>query len=221
MTHLKPFGGKPIVAYQVDRDDWEGSVVVFGNHFFAVRRKGASMLDCEEEYCHVSRAKEFDQYVEKGFVPVKALLEAGWWIHSAHDGVRLDESVDNLEADFDECEDGMYIEEDLVFSLDEKSVWKNWEEMERHAHFINDALIRKAWFTEAVKVAYPQFTFTEVWGGPHHITHTAFFDFPGSRYKGNVMWDWDENEVPSVQDFRCYVCQGDQEALDKYLQSLV
>lgn len=212
---------KPKVAYQIDREDGEGSVIVFSNHGLEARRKGSYRLECEFEDCTSHRVRQFDQYADKGFVPVKALLEAGWWIHSAHDGVRLDESVGDLEACSDECEDGMYIEKDLVFSLDEKSVWKNWEEMERHAHFINNALIRKAWFMEAVKVAYPQFTFTEVWGGPHHITHTAFFDFPGSRYKGNVMWDWDEDKVPSVQDFRCYVCQGDQEALDKYLASLV
>ncbi len=212
---------KPVVAYQVDRNDGEGSVVIFSTHGLEARRKGAYRLECEFEDCTSHRVKQFDQYADKGFVPIKALLEDGWWVYSAFDGVRLDEPVGGLEADFDECEDGLYIEEDLVFSLDEKSVWKNWEEMERHAHFINNALIRKAWFMEAVKVAYPQFTFTEVWGGPHHITHTAFFDFPSSRYKGNIMWDWDENKVPSVKDFRCYVCQGDQEALDKYLQSLV
>lgn len=212
---------KPVVAYQVDRNDGEGSVVIFSTHGLEARRKGAYRLECEFEDCTSHRVKQFDQYADKGFVPIKALLEDGWWVYSAFDGVRLDEPVGGLEADFYECEDGLYIEEDLVFSLDEKSVWKNWEEMERHAHFINNALIRKAWFMEAVKVAYPQFTFTEVWGGPHHITHTAFFDFPGSRYKGNIMWDWDENKVPSVKDFRCYVCQGDQEALDKYLQSLV
>lgn len=199
------------VAYQVDREDGEGSVVVFDTHGLAARRKGACMLDIggEDEYCTVRRVKEFDQYAEKGFVPAKALLEAGWWIPSAHD-------YDILESDTDD-----FNSENFVFSLDEKCVWKDWDEMERHACFINEALDRKTWFENTVKAAYPQFTFTEFWGGPHHITHVAYFEFPGSRYKGTVYWDWEEDKEPSAQDFRCYVCQGDQEALDKYLKSLV
>ena len=219
MKNLEPFGGKPVIAYQVDREDGEGSVVVFGNHFFAVRREGAQMLDCEQEDCHVSRAKEFDQYAEQGFVPVKALLEAGWWMHSAHDGTKLEEPIGGFEDE--ELEYGMYSPENLVFSLDQKSVWADQDEMERHAYYINEALDRKAMFEDTVKRAYPQFTFTDIWGGPGHITHVAIFEFPGSKYKGNVYWDWDENKPLSTDDFRCYVCQGDQEALDKYLQSLV
>lgn len=90
------------VAYQVDREDGEGSVVVFDTHGLAARRKGACLLDIggEDEYCTVRRVKEFDQYAEKGFVPVKALLEAGWWIPSAHDYDILEDTDEFNSEDF-------------------------------------------------------------------------------------------------------------------------
>lgn len=213
---------KPVVAYQVDRNDGEGSVVIFSTHGLEARRKGAYRLECEFEDCTSHRVKQFDQYADKGFVPIKALLEDGWWVYSAFDYSKLEESASCAsEIEYDDYYDTLYLPEWLVFSPDERSVWKTWEEMERHAYSINEALDRKAWFIEAVKAAYPQFSFCDFTGGPGYITHTASFEFPGSRYKGNVYWDWDENKQPSAQDFRCYVCQGDQEALDKYLQSLL
>lgn len=42
---------KPVVAYQVDRNDGEGSVVIFSTHGLEARRKGAYRLECEFEDC--------------------------------------------------------------------------------------------------------------------------------------------------------------------------
>lgn len=147
---------KPVVAYQVDRNDGEGSVVIFSTHGLEARRKGAYRLECEFEDCTSHRVKQFDQYADKGFVPVKALLEDGWWVYSAFDYSKLEESASCAsEIEYDDYYDTLYLPEWLVFSPDERSVWKTWEEMERHAYSINEALDRKAWFIEAVKAAYP------------------------------------------------------------------
>lgn len=213
---------KPKVAYQIDREDGEGSVIVFSNHGLEARRKGSYRLECEFEDCTSHRVKQFDQYADKGFVPVKALLEDGWWVYSAFDHSKLEEAASCAsEIEYDDYYDTLYLPEWVVFSPDEKSVWKTWEEMESHAHNINEALDRKAWFIAAVKAAYPQFSFKDFTGGPGYITHTASFEFPGCNHLGGVYWDWKEEKEPSAQDFRCMVCQIDKEPLDKYLASLV
>ena len=215
---------KKLVAYQVDRDDYEGSVVVFDSHGLAARRRGACMLDIggDDEYCKVHRVKEFDQYAEKGYVPVKVLLEHGWWMYSAYDGAELREEADDTEIEYDDYYGYLYNPDKLVFSQDEKSVWKDWDEMERHAYYINEAKDRFDWWIETVMRCYPHFTFTKFTGGPCYITHTAEYTFPGAKYGGHVRWDWKEGVTPDPkEDFSCWVANGDKETFDNYMKTVV
>lgn len=210
---------KKLVAYQVDRDDYEGSVVVFDSHGLAARRRGASMLDLggEDEYCQVRRVKEFDQYAEKGYVPYKALLEHGWWLHSAHDGRKITEDYC-----YDEYEDEEVETPELVFFQNEQGVWFDWDEMERHAYSINEAKDRFDWWIETVMKSYPHLTFTKFEGGPGRITHTAEYTFPGAKYGGHIRWDWEEGVTPDPKEhFTSWIATGDKEAFDKYLESVV
>lgn len=211
---------KKLVAYQVDRDDYEGSVIVFDSHGLAARRRGASMLDLggEDEYCQVRRVKEFDQYAEKGYVPYKALLEHGWWLHSAHDGRKITE-----EYCYDEYGDEEVETPELVFFQNEQGVWFNWDEMERHAYYINEAKDRFDWWIETVMRCYPHLTFTKFEGGPGRITHTAQYTFPGAKYGGgHIRWDWEEGVTPDPKEhFTSWIATGDKEAFDKYLESVV
>lgn len=211
---------KKLVAYQVDRDDYEGSVVVFDSHGLAARRRGASMLDLggEDEYCQVRRVKEFDQYAEKGYVPYKALLEHGWWLHSAHDGRKITEDYC-----YDEYEDEEVETPELVFFQNEQGVWFDWDEMERHAYSINEAKDRFTWWKETVVRSYPHLTFTKFEGGPGRITHTAQYTFPGAQYGGgHIRWDWEEGVTPDPKEhFTSWIATGDKEAFDKYLESVV
>lgn len=210
---------KKLVAYQVDRDDYEGSVVVFDSHGLAARRRGACMLDIggDDEYCHVHRVKEFDQYAEKGYVPYKALLEQGWWLHSAYDGRKITEDYC-----YDAYEDEEVETPELVFFQNEQGVWFDWDEMERHAYYINEAKDRLDWWIETVMRCYPQLTFTKFEGGPGRITHTAEYTFPGAKYGGHVRWDWKEGVTPDPkEDFSCWVANGDKEAFDNYMKTVV
>lgn len=211
---------KKLVAYQVDRDDYEGSVIVFDSHGLAARRRGASMLDLggEDEYCQVRRVKEFDQYAEKGYVPYKALLEQGWWLHSAHDGRKITE-----EYCCDEYGDEEVETPELVFFQNEQGVWFDWDEMERHAYYINEAKDRFDWWIETVMRCYPHLTFTKFEGGPGRITHTAQYTFPGAQYGGgHIRWDWEEGVTPDPKEhFTSWIATGDKEAFDKYLESVV
>lgn len=217
---------KKLVAYQVDRDDYEGSVVVFDSHGLAARRRGACILDIgsDDEYCRVHRVKEFDQYAEKGYVPYKALLEHGWWMYSAHDNKELREAWEgyNGEEENDDYYTYIYDPLKLVFFQNEQGVWLDWDEMERHAYYINEAKDRLDWWIETVMRCYPQLTFTKFEGGPGRITHTAEYTFPGAKYGGHVRWDWKEGVTPDPkQDFSCWVANGDKEAFDNYMKTVV
>ena len=213
---------KKLVAYQVDREDLEGSVIVFDSHGLAARRRGANMLDMggDDEYCKVRRVKEYDQYAEKGYVPVKVLLEDGWWMYSAFDGHRLTEgyTYDGVNSlDGDDYDDGIYYTDQLVFFQNEKGVWMNWDEMERHAYAMDAAHDRFNTFVEKVTKGYPTLTFTEFTGGYGYYTHTAKFTFPGAQYGGTIYWEWqgESNEM------KVYVSNIDTEAFDKYMTAVV
>ena len=109
-----------------------------------------------------------------------------------------------------------------MFSQDEKSVWKDWDELDRHAYYINEAKDRLDWWIETVMRCYPQLTFTKFEGGPGRITHTAEYTFPGAKYGGHVRWDWKEGVTPDPkQDFSCWVANGDKEAFDNYMKTVV
>lgn len=219
---------KKVVAYQVDREDGEGSVIVFDSHGMAARRRGAQMLDMggDDEYCNVKRAKHFDHLAEKGFVPVKDLLEAGWWHGTAFDGYHLKEA---WEGEIPEEEEDEYWDEGyyyqsvrLVYFQNEQGVWRDWDEMERHAYSINAAMDRLTWWKETVQKCYPQLTFTKFTGGPMYYTHTAEYTFPGAKYGGHIRWDWEEGQEtdPKVH-FTSLIAQGDKEAFDKYMETVV
>lgn len=213
---------KPLVAYQVDRDDYEGSVIVFDSHGLAARRRGACMLDIggDDEYCKVSRRKKYDQYAAQGYVPVEVLLEDGWWFYTAFDNNELREPWENY-ADEEENDDYytyIYDPLKLVFFQNQKGVWKDWDEMERHAYAIDAARDRFDWWIETVTRCYPHLTFTKFSGGPGHITHTAEYTFPGAKYGGHIRWDWDENQHTPVT---CWITNGDKETFDNYMKTVV
>lgn len=68
-----------VKAYRV-AEDYDGhALIVFAKHRATAQSDGANELNREftEVKCH--RATEYDQYVEKGYVPVSILLNDGWW----------------------------------------------------------------------------------------------------------------------------------------------
>lgn len=94
--------------------------------------------------------------------------------------------------------------------------------MERHAYYINEAKDRFDWWIETVMRCYPHFTFTKFSGGPGYITHTAEYTFPGAKYGGHVRWDWEEGVTPDPKEhFTSWIANGDKEAFDKYLETVV
>lgn len=63
------------------REKWgEGSsVIVFAETRGKARSEGASELDRDYMEVSINREARYDQYADKGEVPLEVLLKDGWW----------------------------------------------------------------------------------------------------------------------------------------------
>ncbi len=75
MTDKKP------VAWMVSNYNDEGqAVIVFHHHGLAARRIGAPEVGCDDDSdATIERKKEYDTYADKGCVPIRVLINDGWW----------------------------------------------------------------------------------------------------------------------------------------------
>lgn len=85
-------------AYEVydGGDNW---AIVFATNSATARREGANECNCEwEEVDHCRRRPALDQYAP-GPVPPLALIAQGWHYECFHCSCRVDEDMDDVEAD--------------------------------------------------------------------------------------------------------------------------
>lgn len=89
---------KPLKAYEVydGGDNW---TIVFATNSATARREGANECNCDwVDVDHCRRRPALDQFAP-GPVPPLALIEQGWHYECFHCGCRVDEDMDDVEAD--------------------------------------------------------------------------------------------------------------------------
>lgn len=192
---------KKRVAWQV-RDDCEGhAVIVFHHHGMAARREGANELGSEFEYVECSRAKQYDEYADKGYVPPLVLINDGWWFECCHCGRRCEE--EGYDYDTDEP-----IPVEDMIEAGRQSVYCNQSCKDAREAEIKERNEKFEAFKEKILESRPDLDFTEWTGGWPWITMTGKFMFPGSKYGGSVRDD--EGELT------WWIANGDKDAWDEY-----
>lgn len=177
---------EPLLAYVVR--GYENSVVRFAKSNVVARREGADELEEGfEEVESCNRAPQFDQYAP-GPVPVKALIEDGWWYGCAGCSQRVDnDSCDDddepLNPVYPENGLSVYCSQDC-YDADQKL---RAEIRER----------REAAKAEALE-KFPGITIDYVADGSDPAA--VMFKVPGGKY--NIRWEIGANTVgvPPIED---------------------
>ncbi|NXZ86396.1 hypothetical protein HZI30_05525 [Serratia fonticola] len=195
---------KKVVCWVIQEEDEGGCEIVFHHHGLAARRIGINAhggCDSDTYGYTIRRAPEFDCFVEKGFVPIKARLEAGWWVHTSGEGTRI------CHDDVDDDENELIVDA-LVFTQDEKGVYLNIDECHQHALDINARDDKYRAFKKQITEAWPELEFIKWQGGYPWITFSVSFMFPGAQYGGSIHWDSDKPEEPT----NMFMSNGDKDA---------
>lgn len=162
---------KRIKAYSVQAD--EAGAIIFATSGIAARRMGANELDTDFEYIlSCNRAPWADQYAEQGWVPVKALLEQGWWSSCTGCGTWVSEDSE----DFDGNPHDPVIEERGLYC---SPACKKAEEVE-----VTARKLRKEQRTQAALEKWPGIEILRV--SDHDTDALVLFKFPGST--GSAKW---------------------------------
>lgn len=187
MSENSKIAMKPLKAYEVyDGDDnW---AIVFATNSATARREGANECNCEwEDVDHCRRRPALDQYAP-GPVPPLALIASGWHYECAHCGCRVDEDMDEVEADphFDTWSDPSPVERGQLLYCSPSCLAID-AARRRGRRAAEAALI------ELVETMYPGAVATHalVYGErldsePGHCS--ASFTFPGSKYSATYKF---------------------------------
>lgn len=182
---------KPIKAYSVQAD--ESGAIIFATSGIAARRMGANELETEFEYIQsCCRAPWADQYAEQGWVPVKALIEQGWWWSCSGCGNKVSEDSEDRHGNPHEPvieERGLYCSADCK-AAEEAAV-----------------AARKLRKEQRTQEALDKWPGIEVlWVSDHDTDALVIFKFPGST--GSANW--------RVGETTLHVDKGDIPAWEKY-----
>lgn len=210
MQNITAAKSKKVVCWVIQEEDEGSCEIVFHHHRLAARRIGINAhggCDNETYGYDIRRAPEFDQYVEKGFVPIKAMIDAGWWVTTV-DGIRICDDDSDDESNFDY--------EKLVFSLDEKSVFLNMDACHEYALAVHDRNNQFSRFKQAILKAWPELEFVKWQGGHPWITFSVTFTFPGAKYGGSIHWDSDKPSEPT----ELRMAHGDMELWDEFYKQI-
>lgn len=208
-------------AFVVTAPDYEdGAVIVFATHGLQARRLGASRMGhyYEETEYSVKRDPKFDKWAVLGYVPEKAFLEEGWYIYSEYWQRRMNEPVtreqyDELEKEYPDHMDGLYIPDELVESPNRKHIYLNMKEVEQHAHYLDGFFKAGEDFKAYVEKNFPEYEVTKWQCDYPMFTKIAEFTFPGSKYGGSIRWQ--DHDTP-IENIQVYVAYGDQQAYDDW-----
>lgn len=169
---------KPIKAYDVRAD--EAGAIIFATSGIAARRMGANELNTEFEYIlSCRRAPWADEYAKQGWVPVKALLDQGWWWSCSGCGAMVSEDSEDYEGN---PHDPVIEERGLYCS----PACKASEEAEVAAR-----KLRKDQRTQAALEKWPGIEV--LWVNDHETDALVTFKFPGST--GTAAWRVGESTV--------------------------
>lgn len=200
-------------AYQVDMEDYEGlkSVVVFAKRSVEARREGARELDIEFETVESCRRKpEFDQYAERGFVPIEIMIESGWWYECSG---CMQVVTRDYEGDDGEALTPVYTDHDVWCTAECKAS----HDRERRLREKIDGLAKAAMARMLVK-RYPEATVKDyhVYSrGTKIIQAIVRFDFPSGKYGGTLRFRCEHSKATRKNPV-LFVAQGDLDAWQSY-----
>lgn len=198
---------KPLKAYSVQAD--EAGEIIFATSGIAARRMGANKLDTEFEYIlSCNRAPWADQYAEQGWVPVKALLEQGWWWSCTGCETLVSEDSEDFDGN---PHDPVIEERDLYCS----PACKAAEEAEVAAR-----KLRKEQRTQAALEKWPGIEV--LWVNDHKTDALVTFKFPSST--GTAHWRVGESTVmltrPDLSAWEAFTGAGSLAATERHLSDM-
>lgn len=172
-----------LLAYSVQ--GYENGCIVFAKHNVVARREGALDIDCDfEDVESCRRAPQFDQYAP-GPVPVRALMENGWWWECFGCTRKLHGIDDNEDEDGNELD--LYFPDDRSVFCSKacyESAVREREQRKQAETKLREDFLRR----------YPGCTIRHCYGTP--AVNSLTFDFPGGKYGGR--WDADDPNHVSV-----------------------
>ena len=169
---------KPIKAYSVQVE--EAGVIIFASSGIAARRIGANELNTEfEDVQSCCRAPWADQYAEQGWVPVKALIEQGWWYSCNGCGTMVSEDSEDYDGNPHEP------------VIEERGLYCSPACKEAEEARVVASKLRKEQRTQAALEKWPDIEI--VWVNDHETDSMVCFKFPGSI--GVVGWRVGETKL--------------------------
>lgn len=184
---------KPMKAYIVREDSDGNCVIAFATNGATARREGGRELNLEfDEVESCVRAPWADQYAP-GPVPMRAMLDHGWWFDCSHCGVKFD-AEDRRVYDEDDRDDELDpVESGKAHYCSPTCMMKHWAER-------RDRTVRGIAVIEAALTRWPMatgVTANEYVKAPRYSSGDyqwrAQFTLPGIRYP--VQWALGAPEV--------------------------
>jgi len=196
-------------------EECEGKAqVIFHTHGMAAKRLGAQELNTDFDGVTLKRAKEFDDYAEKGYVPVAVLIENGWWVECWGCNREMREEMIG--------EDGNDFALDLdgIIELGPMKAFHSKECKEAYQAMVIDIDLRHCKYEREIRKRFPTVSFIE---GTHNkypsYTCTLKAEFPGQKH-----WPA-EFKIPDVrkdgkQKVEIGCAMGDEEAFRLWLKEI-
>jgi len=172
---------KKLQAYSVQGD--ENGCVVFATSGVVARREGANEIDCDfEGVASCRRAPQFDMYAP-GPVPIRALVEDGWFWDCFGCNIRLHGIDGNEDHDGNEL---------VVVFPNDRSVYCSQSCYENDMRERAERKQAENNLREEFTRRYPGCTIKGCYGYP--LVDSVIFDFPGGKHGGR----WDANDPDHV-----------------------
>lgn len=182
---------KPIKAYSVQVE--EAGAIIFATSGVAARRLGANELNAEfEDVQSCCRAPWADQYAKQGWVPVKALLEQGWWSSCNGCGTMVSEDSEDYGGN----------PHDPV--IEERGLYCSPGCKEAEEARIAASKLRKEQRAQAALEKWP--AIGVMWVSDHETDDLVIFKFPGSigsarcRLRESKL-SMDKQDIPAWEAF--------------------
>lgn len=195
---------KKVLAYIVETDDPEESVIEFAASNVAARRKGADEIGTDFGAVSCKRLPWADEFAGKA-IPAKAYIDNGWRVGCTHCSSMVGQET------YREDEDGTEFQHDPVF--DGEHVFCDEGCQGAHDARVAEQNAKFAAFEKRVREARPDLQFKTFRGAYPYLTMTGEFTFDGALYGGSVR---DEGDG----DLKWFIAQGDKAAWDLYDKEL-
>jgi hypothetical protein len=171
---------KKTLAFQVD-DTCEGcSTIVFHHHGLAAKRIGADELGYDFDEVNCSRAAEFDQFAELGYIPPIEQVKRGWWFKCLNCHTHISEDEFDISDLVEHGRSGIFCSKAC-----HKEHHDNIEKVNSQHKAFNE------WFMKTE--LFPYIDVVNWAPGYPWLTMVIEFKFPGCRHLASARLEHDEN----------------------------